>query len=246
MNVFKIVSLLFLMLPFIGFIPERKPSQEENYVGMFTKEPITVDGILNEKVWKYADQILLKDNETGASVTDTSIQTRVKACYDKKNLYVVFICNDPDMFASFTQRDEYLWKDEVVEVFIDTDKDPDTYVEIEVSPSGVLFDSFIVNPEKIDFAETAKFNLKQIKLAVTRTGTVNKREDVDRGWVVEMAIPLNELVAEEQAEELAGKTWKINFFRVNRDAGKPVGLYAWSPTLGRFHTPSRFGTFLFK
>lgn len=134
-----------------------------------------------------------------------------------------------------------MWKEEVVEIFIDTDDDPNNYVEIEISPSNVLFDSYIINPQKIDFVETAKFNLQGIKTAVKVDGTLNKRDDLDHSWTVEMAIPFADLIGVESFDASKLRKWRINFYRVTRDIEKEVGKYAWSPTLEGFHAPSKFG-----
>lgn len=207
---------------------------------------IVIDGKLDELVWKQTTPVTLKENESGKEVSDSSVTTQVKACYDIHNLYIAFVCNDPDIWCDYTRRDEYLWKEEVVEIFIDTDETPDNYIEIELSPSNVLFDSFIINPQKIDFAETSKFDLNHIMTAVYIDGTLNNREDQDKKWVVEMSIPFSDMMKKKNSKKLSMQKWRINFFRVNRDKGKEEGKYAWSPTYGSFHTPSKFGIFLFK
>ncbi|GAB3007443.1 hypothetical protein GCM10027284_26930 [Cyclobacterium sediminis] len=207
---------------------------------------MTIDGRANEPIWKQAKPITLKNNRTGKEVQESALQTHVKACYDDTNLYFLFKCNDPDIWADFTQRDEYLWKEEVVEVFIDVDDNPDTYVEIEVSPANIIFDSYIVDPENIDVPATAKFNLPGLKTGVTVQGTLNKRDDKDISWTVEMAIPFEDL-ANATTEKVSPETEiRLNFYRLDKNQGQEFASYAWSPTGKSFHKPAVFGKLVFK
>jgi len=236
--------LIILAIVFSMFVCRK--NELPQYEFLKTTDMIRVDGNINEPFWQKANLIQFKSNDSGAPIENSLTSTTARGCYDDQNIYFAFQSNDPDIWCNFTQRDEYLWKEEVVEIFIDTDEDPNNYVEIEISPSNVLFDSYIVNPQKIDFAETAKFNLKGIKTAVTVDGTLNKRDDLDRSWTVEISIPFSDLIQDKSFDINKLKKWRINFYRVNRDLGKNDGLYAWSPTFGRFHTPSKFGVGVFK
>lgn len=206
---------------------------------------IIMDGLLNDPVWKNAPKIHLRDSDTGEKITDSTFATWALTCYDENNLYIAFVCNDRDIYSSLTNRDQHLWEQEAVEVFIDVDDEPNTYIEIELSPSNVLFDSYIVDPVDIDVDETSKFDLPGIKTAVVVDGTVNKRDDEDKKWTAEIAIPFADMVKDFNAEILKDAKWKINYYRIDRDADGPVH-YAWSPTGGRFHKPSVFGTLIFR
>ena len=211
-----------------------------------TKTPIIVDGLLDEDAWNNAQSLQLSENKTGVVINDSAYSTSVFISYDNTNLYIAFICNDRDIFSTFTQHDEYLWQQDAVEVFIDTDENPNTYVEIEVSPNNVLFDSYIVNPVDIDIPETLKFNLSGIRTAVTVDGTVNERQDEDKQWIVEISIPFSELVENFDPAMISNFVWKINFYRLDADNDGPHA-YAWSPTLiKRFHHPTRFGRLYFE
>jgi hypothetical protein len=209
-----------------------------------TSSAVTIDGILSENIWADVAFVYLRDNQTREFISDPAYWTSVATCYDNQNLYLAFVCNDKDIFSYYTYRDEYLWQEECVEVFIDIDEDPNNYVEIEVSPNNILFDSFIVDTANIDLIETPKFNLKDIETGVQVDGTVNQRDDLDHRWTVEIAIPLVELFPLPDNSTLSNRQIKINFYRIDRDEDGP-GFYAWSPTSGRFHKPSKFGILRF-
>jgi hypothetical protein len=207
----------------------------------FADSPPTIDGGLTDAVWQSAVPVSLKENRSGEAVMDPLLTTTVMVCHDENNLYLAFRCNDPDIWTTFTQRDEHLWEQEAVEVFIDVDDVPDNYVEIEVSPDNVLFDSYITDPDHIDVPKTARLNLKGIRTAVQVQGTLNQRGDQDSGWTVEIALPFEDLLT-ERTKEISDKTpIKINFYRLDRNNGMPRGAYSWSPTGSGFHRPSVFG-----
>jgi len=238
-NIFLFVSFLILIKCTANV------EQEYEIEAIYTSKPITIDGGLDDRVWQLTKSVVLKENRSGNNVSDSRLMTSVMTCYDDSTLYIAFICNDPDIWTSFTKRDEHLWEDEVVEVFIDVDNVMDTYVEIEVSPANVLFDSYIVDPENIDVSETSRFDLLGIRTNVRINGSLNERGDKDESWTVEIAVPFKDLSTENTLEVNTQTEIKINFFRSDENRGMKPASYAWSPTGGRFHKPSVFGKLKF-
>lgn len=216
-------------------------AQTPEITAEFADSPPTIDGGLTDAVWQSALPVTLKDNRSGEAVIDPLLTTKVMVCHDENNLYLAFRCNDPDIWTTFTKRDEHLWEEEAVEVFIDVDDVPNNYVEIEVSPANVLFDSYITDPEHIDVAKTARLNLKGIRTAVQVQGTLNQRGDRDSGWTVEIVLPFEELLTERTREITDQTTFKINFYRLDENNDMPRTAYSWSPTGSSFHRPSVFG-----
>jgi len=211
-----------------------------------TTSTMNIDGRLDEAVWQQSAPVALRNNRTAAAIDDVRIATQVLTCHDDSTLYVAFICQDPDIWSSFTRRDEHLWNEEAVEVFIEADDHPDTYVEIELSPANVLFDSYIVDPLQIDLAATATYDLPGIRTAVNVEGTLNQREDTDAGWRVEIAIPFRDLATDRAPKITTATEFRINFYRLDKNRGMESSSQAWSPTGGRFHKPSVFGRLIFK
>jgi len=217
-----------------------------NIISSYTGEKITIDGLLKEPVWQKTQSVFLRENKTGHTPSDSNYFTMVQTSYDRYNLYIAFVCNDPDIWGNFTDRDQHLWTEEAVEVFIDTDTIPNSYVEIEVSPKNVLFDSYIVDPFDIDIDATKEFDLKGIKTAVSVNGSVNDENNSDSRWTVEISVPLKELVDENYTIIPARTEWRINFYRIERErTGESTG-FAWSPTGARFHKPAVFGILRFE
>jgi hypothetical protein len=81
-----------------------------------------------------------------------------------------------------------------------------------------------------------------MEVAVQTDGTLNNKEDVDKSWTAEFAIPVEDLKVEAIK---AGDTWKANFFRLDSAKAGRKG-YAWSaPRNNDFHNLERFGEILF-
>ena len=238
---------IILVLGALLFMIHCSPTSEIEFhiEAIYTSIPLEIDGNPEEAIWQQANQIVLKENRSGKSVIDPAFTTQVMICYDDSTLYFTFICNDPDIWTTYKRRDDYLWEEEAVEVFIDVDDVPETYVEIEVSPSNILFDSYVVDPENIDIANTALFDLQGVKTGVKINGTLNERDDIDKNWTVEIAIPFKDLNTENTPLVTSKTEIKINFFRLDKNRGMSSVSYAWSPTGARFHKPSVFGELIF-
>lgn len=157
--------------------------------------------------------------------------TVVRLAWDEEALHVRFDCEDRDAWGTYRNRDEPLWQEEVVEVFLAPgEEDPVRYAELEVSPLGVVFDAWIHNPTSLrkDMTADVAWDCPGLRW---EAGCGDHRED----WWAELAIPW-------QGER--PRIWRANFYRVERPRDGEAEFTAWSPTLTRpadFHKPSRFG-----
>lgn len=204
---------------------------------------VKLDGKLDEPAWKATAS-------TGAFVRTldgmpAAQMAEAKALWDDKNLYVAFLLADKDVWSTLDKRDDKLWTQEAVELFLDADGDGKTYVELQANPRGAIFDSYLpaYRQNQNDFDAGAK-------VAVQVDGTVELREDQDHGWTVEMQIPLEAARGKEKEMKnvppAVGTTWRANFFRMDLPAGKAQEGSAWSPPLvGDFHALDKFGILAF-
>ena len=72
-------------------------------------------------------------------------ETGAKMLWDNQHLYGGFVCWDDNIWAAISHRDKPIYKEEVVEVFIDSNNDQKTYIELEVKPMNRLLKGFIIN-----------------------------------------------------------------------------------------------------
>lgn len=170
--------------------------------------------------------------------------TRVRVAWSEWALHVRFACADRDAWGTFTQRDDPLWQEEAVEVFLAPgEAAPRAYAELEVSPAGVLFDAWIENPDSLraTMRTRVEWDCPGVAWEVGRTGGAGgSRQD----WWAELALPWAGLLAGDAAVEALPRAWRANFYRIERPRDGEAELSAWSPTLvdpADFHQPGRFG-----
>ena len=204
---------------------------------------IKPDGKLDEKVWADAPSTGPFVRTIDGAMADE--KTTAKVLWDDKNLYVAFESEDADVWSTLDKRDDKLWTQEAVEMFIDAAGDGKSYVELQTNPKGAIFDSFLPGYRKNENDWSSN-----MKVGVKVNGTVDNRSDTDKGWVAELAIPLED--AKGKLKELknvppkVGTEWRVNFFRLDTPAGRPSVGTGWSPPLvGDFHALDKFGVLIF-
>ena len=203
-------------------------------------KPPVIDGALNDEVWSAATPVELVNSLDGSK---PSLRTVARLAYDDKNLYVAFDCEDPDVWGTLLRRDDPIYNEEVVEIFLDADGDGKTYNEIEVSPNNTVFDAYF--PARRQGMDTAWDS--GMKSAVKVRGTLNDPSDRDDGWSVEMQIPIARLAQVPHVPPQRGDRWRFNLYRLEHVGRKGVEGYAFSPPLvGDFHHLSRFGWLVFE
>jgi len=144
-----------------------------------------------------------------------SQQTRVKAVYDKENLYFLFFCEEKNMenVVAFHSGPD-VWKDDCIEIFIDSNLDETTFFQFVVSVSGEKY-AWGINTE----------NIKGWSAEVTRGSNY---------WKAEIIIPFSLLGIKPYTGNILG----ISFCRERR-AGE-LELSTWTPPYG-FCKPEDFG-----
>jgi len=204
-----------------------------------TSIPIRVDGLPDESSWASAEEVGAFVNSSDGSASD--LKTEAKILYDESYIYFAFRVVDQNIWATYTTRDQHLWTEEVVEVFIQASSSEPSYIELEVNPLGTMLDIYLLDIRKpIPYQS---WNSKDLRWAVDVKGTVDGRSG-DSEWTCEIALPLEDVVTAPNIPPKPGDEWRVNLYRVENKP-EQVGL-AWSPTLKRdFHVPDRFGRIIF-
>jgi len=185
-----------------------------------TKTPIQIDGKF-EDTWKQADTLVFVNWDSSECVEKTT----ASLLYDDKYLYVRFVCSESVM-ELLGAKPEIPYHDDVVEIFLDTNRDPMNYHLIQVFPKGKIKhliwawsnESFDWNPD-----------VKAAVFVNTAKGT----------WDVEVAVPLESLDIDPRQAY-----WKLNLTRTRSTKNRtPFQDSAWSPTFNRSnaHIPKYFG-----
>ncbi len=205
---------------------------------------ITVDGRLDEPVWVATPRSgRLVDTMNGSRAEPESY---VRVAWDATNLYVAFEVNDPFLKSSFTSDDDHLWEQDAVEIMVDPDGDGRSYFEMQVAPTGKVFDTrYDTARQPQPFGHTDWQS--GLHAAVAPRGTPNDTE-ADQGYTVEIAIPWTAFAAATPAvtAPTTGSMWRMNFFVMDARADGPMHYAAWSPPrVGDFHTLAKFGRLMF-
>ncbi len=162
--------------------------------------------------------------------------TTTRLCADEQRLYVHFHCEDNDIWGDYTERDQPIYDEEVVELFLAPGADnPTRYYEFEISPNGVLFDAEIINPtpHRADIQVRPEWNCVGIQW-------VAERCDAENWWTAVLIIPWSSVAPSGQFPPV----WRANFYRIERPHGQPPEFSCWSPTHtdpADFHKPATFG-----
>ena len=232
-SVVLVLSGLLLLLAFAA----DKPAPM--YTVLRTRTPIHVDGKLDDPVWAAAPVVGKFLNNVDGS--PSPLETEAKILYDDRFLYFGYRCQDENVWATLMKRDEHLWTEEVFEVFLRADLRYKSYIELEVNPLGALIDIYLVDVRKPLHYES--WNSEKIAWAVQVDGTVDGKGG-DRGWLCELALPMEDVVPAPNIPPKPGDRWMLNLYRVESKPQKAA--LAWSPTYRNdFHIPDKFGVIVF-
>ena len=233
------LSLLFVTIFLTGVAVCAQTRTLPVYEVSRTATPVKVDGKLDDPVWnKVAPLSDFRQNLDGLpGVT----RTEAKLIYDDDYLYVSFRCADKNIWATMKTRDQHLWLEEVVEVFVQANPREGSYIELEVNPLGTMLDIYLLDIRKPLHYES--WNSHRLKWGIQLDGTVDGKNG-DKEWTCEIALPIADVVTAPNLPPKVGDHWKLNLYRVEQRP-TPAEL-AWSPTFQEdFHVPSRFGEIVF-
>jgi hypothetical protein len=209
-----------------------------------TKQPPRLDGLLDDPVWRFANTSrAFVDTLTGGAAP---FRAFAKVLWDRRYLYVGVDVQDAFLLASHTQHDDHLWEQDCVELMVDPDGDGRHYFEIQVSPGGVVFDTWFESrrvPKPFGHINWSS----KARVSASLRGTLD--DDVaDAGYTVEIAIPWQAFSSDGRSlrPPAIGDKWRANLYVMNADR-KGQKASAWSPPeVGDFHVPRRFGILAFE
>ena len=177
-----------------------------------------------------------------------SYATTFRALWDRDALFLRFDAVDDSPWSTMTQRDDRLWEEEVVEIFLDLDGLGTNYAELEISPANVVCDLRMVHGAPNQEGDIA-WNMEGLETRVRR-GEV----DGGAGWSAVARIPWSSFASKPSAAGLRlppdpGDAWRFNTFRIKRPHGpaepdRDVVFASWSdPGQPSFHATAAFRPF---
>lgn len=206
---------------------------------------IVIDGRLDEPDWQRAPHTEPFEDIEGGNKPKPKFATTAQMLWDEDYFYVAATLEEPDVVGRLQMRDTIIWKENDFEVFIDPDGDGIDYYEFEVNARNTMMDLMMTHPYRSGGSFIMPWDCPGLRHAVHVEGTLNCSSDTDRGWTVEMAIPVRALrknFGYTQGLTEGEGHWRVNFSRVQwLRAGGPEENWVWSPT-GRIdiHMPERW------
>lgn len=241
--------------------PITAPLDVRRYAALRVASPIVVDGRLDDVAWRDVPWTEDFTDIEGALRPPPRFRTRVRMAWDDTFWYIAAELEEPDLWATITRRDAVIFHENDFELFVDPDGDTRRYGELELNALGTVWDLLLDRPYREGGKPDNGWTIEGLRVAVGLNGTLNRPEDRDRGWTVELAIPWRAMTATGWSglPPTAGTRWRVNFSRVEWDLrvvngrylqatdpvtgkARPEHNWVWSPQgVINMHIPERWG-----
>ena len=230
-------------------------TEPRQYLCYRAAEPLTLTGSLDKPFWRDADWTADFVDIEGGRGPKPRYRTRAKMLWDDEFLYIGAEMEEPHVWATLTEHDCVIFRDNDFEVFIEPDGDNHDYYELEINALNTTWDLRLVKPYRDGGPALNEWEIPGFRSAVAIAGTLNDPCDMDTGWSVEMAFPWKALAeyARCPSPPRDGDQWRINFSRVEWDIeidygayrkveGRPEHNWVWTPQgVIDMHRPERWG-----
>ena len=211
-------------------------SNRKKVVSLYANVPPNIDAKFGEKEWEFARSVRYKGADSDRElISDNEVE--VHTAWDESNLYMIFNVTDNNLQSYQTTLDHSrMSKDDIVEFLIDANNDKDSCWSVD----DIIYHINLNNQKKDDRGtincESDSKWTGNAKTAVRFFGTLNDPSDKDTGYVVEVALPWNEL----NLKPASGMTLGIDF--ASGDGGI---FFDWSGAKP-FRSPYAFGDLILK
>jgi Carbohydrate family 9 binding domain-like len=109
------------------------------YAASYSGKPLKTDGTASDPAWVAAPRTpRFVDMRTG---TPAPLDTTASVLWDETNLYIAFFAAEPHIVATMTKRDDLLFFENDLEIFIDGG---DCYYELEFNALGTIYEVFFI------------------------------------------------------------------------------------------------------
>ena len=194
--------------------------------------PPVVDGDLDDPCWRdMSPHTQFYQCIWNMSAYPISGKCEAYLGYAERSLFVAVKAYEPStetMTAKETKRDGPAWRDDNVDIYLDTNHDYKSYYQIVVNSLGTVFDAYNAGESRLAKPEWNG----EYTVATTVEDTF---------WICEIGIPFKQLGG---AQVRKGTVWGFNIAWVRIGNASEFGQ--WVPTYGFAHWPERFGFLFFE
>jgi len=200
----KRLFFLFLLLFSITIFAQEA---QKSFTVKYIEDPITVDGVLDEAVWGFAESANTFQQYFPTDSVDASQKTTIKMLFDDKYLYLGLRMDSKgnDFVIPSLQRDFRAGGNDNISLLFDTFNDGTNAFLFGINPMGVRREALITNGGLDLRGFTTSWDVKWRGESKIR----------DTYYVAEMAIPLTSFKFRE------GETkWRFNSYRFDMQANE--------------------------
>lgn len=187
---------------------------------------------------------------------DAPYETDFRALWTPRGMYIRFDAHDIDPWHTMTKRDDKIWNEEVVEIFIDPAGQGRNYAELEINPINVVCDLRMLQGWP-DIKGDITWNFDGIESRVTPMPASAAKPGSKGSWIATAFLPWQDFRSLPVPDGIAvppnaGDAWRFNIFRIKRPKGaaqpdQDVRYNAWSKPPGHsFHVPAVFRALRFR
>lgn len=194
-----------------------------------------IDGKTDEPVWQSAAvfRTIYPFNKREAA---SGPATTIRVLWNEQYLFFAFECADRDVQAAPVERDGPVWDWDCVEIFLLPEFDTGLYWEINTTPAGSIYDA--LNAKKFKgWAGLARpeLTVEGMQTAYSVNGTINRSDDQDVGYTVEIAVPFRQIPSYTRGNPPhPGDLLHMMLIRIDRNADGTTA-YAFTPLLNWGH-----------
>jgi hypothetical protein len=207
-------AFLFSAILFAAVLPRSAagqiPGPESVLVAVRTADPISIDGSLDEAVWRDAQPATGFRQRWPADGAPATERTEVRVAYDDQAIYfgMVMFDSEPDrIMRSILHREGRLDQDDVIIIALDTYHDRRSAYLFAVSSFGTQADAHFTNERLVVPNDWMWEGVYDTEARIT-----------ERGWELEVAIPLTTI----RFDEADAATMGVAFYRFIRRKNEEV------------------------
>lgn len=226
----NIILGLIMGLCSIGAIAETGIAKTD-VVARYTPVPVKIDGKMDEPEWNNAKVYSLELPYKAYSTMPESIQKtigdtlregcKVKLLWDDNFLYIGAVFEDSDVVNLGKNDQEMLYSTgDLLEVFLKPEQ-VSYYWEIYGSCNNLKTWLFYPSRGWVGLPDANKYKPDAFMAAATVDGTLNKWQDRDTGWTLEIAIPVKALTVNGDKFDNSAN-WTILLARYNYSRYLPL------------------------
>ena len=176
-----LICAVLMILSVQRSYPSGPDSLRQTFEAVRIERPIELTGRLDDPLWLNAVPVELSYEIMPSENTPAGQRTVAMVLYDQENLYVGFRCYDslPGLIRSHLCDRDQIFKDDFVDIIIDTYGNYQRGYEFAVNPAGIQGDLLMMGSGY----EDSSYDMVWYSEASID----------DQGWIAEMAIPFREL-----------------------------------------------------